>query len=358
MTKNEKYMMRCLALASKGSGNVSPNPLVGCVIVKNDKIIAEGYHKKYGSFHAERNAINNAIKKGINLKGSTLYVNLEPCAHFGKTPPCVDLIIENKIKRVVVGVKDPYYLVAGKSIRKLNQRGIKVLVGVLEDESRELNKFFFKYVATGLPYIMLKAAQTIDGKITDRNYKSKWISSEESRKFVHKLRTTYDAVLVGKNTVERDNPELTVRKAEGRNPFRIIIDKNLKLSLNKKVFSDRHTNKTIVLTTKSADKKIVDALNKKSVKVVFCKVKNGVVDLKDALKRIAKLGINSIIAEGGAKTYSEFLRLNLVDEFMIFIAPKIMGEGINAFNQKMSLEKYKRITYFKTDRDILINIKK
>jgi len=358
MTQDEKMMLRCLELASKGAGYVSPNPLVGCVIIKNGKVISEGYHQKYGSYHAERNAINTAIGKGVNLKGSTLYVNLEPCAHFGKTPPCVDLIIQHKISKVVIGVKDPYHLVAGRSIKKLKQNRIKVAVGVLENESTKLNKFFFKYVKTGLHYVTIKTAQTIDGKIADENYKSKWISSAESRRFVHNLRAKYDAVLVGRNTVERDNPQLTVRNVKGRNPYRIVIDKNLKLSLRKKIFSDKFHDKTIVLTSKSANKGKVKTLEKRNVKIIFCETKNGLIDVKDALRKLAKLGIASIMVEGGAKTYSEFLKHKLVDEFMIFIAPKIMGSGISAFTEKINLDNYKRINYFKTDRDILINIKK
>jgi diaminohydroxyphosphoribosylaminopyrimidine deaminase/5-amino-6-(5-phosphoribosylamino)uracil reductase len=206
MTFDEKIMQRCIELALKGAGYVSPNPLVGCIIVKNGKIVSEGYHKKFGEYHAERNAINSALRKGINLKGTSLYVNLEPCAHYGKTPPCAELIAEHKISKVIIGVKDPYHLVAGKGIRKLKQNGIEVKTGVLENECRNINKFFFKYVQSGLPYITIKTAMTIDGKIADKNYRSKWISSLKSRKLVHALRTSYDAVLVGRNVVEHDNP--------------------------------------------------------------------------------------------------------------------------------------------------------
>lgn len=358
MTFDEKIMQRCLELALKGAGYVSPNPLVGCVIVKNGKIIAEGYHKKFGEFHAERNAVNSAVKKGINLKGAELYVNLEPCAHYGKTPPCAELIARHKISKVIIGVKDPYHLVAGKGISKLKQNGIKVKTGVLEDECRNINKFFFKYVKTGLPYITIKTAQTIDGKIADIRYKSKWISSQKSRRFVHALRTSYDAVLVGRNTVEHDNPQLTARLVKGRNPFRIVIDKNLKLSVGKKIFSDRFANKTIVLTSNRADKGKIKVLEKRNIKIIFCKNNGGIIDIRDALKKLAKIGIASILVEGGAKTYSEFMKHHLVDEYMIFISPEIMGSGIEAFSQKADLSKYKHIDYYKTGSDILINIKK
>ena len=358
MTLEEKLMYRCLELAGKGAGYVSPNPLVGCVIAKNNKIIAEGYHKKFGSNHAEVKAINSAIKKGINLKGSELYVNLEPCSHYGKTPPCVDKIIEHKISKVIIGIKDPHPLVSGKGIRKLRQNGIEVKAGVLENECKELNRFFLKYVKTGLPYITIKTAQTLDGKIADKNYNSKWISSFESRKLVHKLRRVFDAVLIGKNTVKYDNPSLTVRHAKGRNPYRIVIDGKLELNLNKKLFSDRFKHKTIVITSNNVSKKKIHNFERKNIKVICCKTKEGLIDLKDALRKIARLGITSILVEGGAFTSTEFLKKNLDDANMIFIAPKIMGEGIDAFNTSIDLRWYKKINYHRSGKDILINIKK
>ncbi len=252
---DEKMMLRCIQLAKKGAGYVSPNPLVGCVITKNNKIIAEGWHKKYGFAHAEVNAINSALRKGIDLKNSVLYVNLEPCSHYSKTPPCVNKIIENKIKKVVIGVKDPYRLVAGRGIKKLKENNIEVIAGVLENECIDLNKFFFKHVKNELPYITVKAAQTLDGKIADEKYKSKWISSAESRKLVHKLRSEYDAVLVGANTVKYDNPKLTVRHVKGRNPYRIVLDRNLKSDLSKNIFTDNCKDKTIVVTSHKGNKK-------------------------------------------------------------------------------------------------------
>jgi len=358
MTRDEKIMRWCIELALKGAGYVSPNPLVGCVIVKNGKIISEGYHQKFGGYHAERNAINSALNRNINLKGSSLYVNLEPCAHYGKTPPCADFIIANKISKVIIGTKDPYQLVSGNGIRKLKRAGINVKTGILENECRSLNKFFFKYVTTGLPYVILKTAMTIDGKIADKKYRSKWISSVESRRIVHGLRTSYDAVLVGKNTVKHDNPLLTARLVKGRNPFRIVIDSKLSLSLRKNIFSDGFANRTIVLISKNADKGKIKVLEKRNVKIIFCKSQGKIIDIRDALKSIAKRGITSIMVEGGAKTYSEFMEHNLTDEYMIFISPKVMGNGIDAFNQRLDMRKYKNINYFKTGQDILINIKK
>lgn len=357
MTKDELYMTRCFELALKGAGQVSPNPLVGCVIVKNGKIVAEGYHKKYGEYHAERNAINSATKKGIKLKGAELYVNLEPCAHFGKTPPCSDLIIEHKFSKVVVGVKDPYYEVAGKGIARMKKAGIKVITSVLEAEAKELNKFFFKYVTTGLPYITIKAAQTIDGKIADDKYRSKWISSAESRRTVHKLRSVYDAVLVGANTVKYDDPKLNVRDVKGRDPYRIIIDKDLALKLNYNVF--RYPDgKTIVITSLNADIRKTRSLQKKQVIVLPSKMKNGKIDLVDALKKLASLNIASIMIEGGAFVYNEFLKSGLVDEMLVFIAPDVMGSGITAFSDKKSFKDFSSVNYYTSGRDMLANLRK
>ncbi len=358
MINDEKYMLRCFELASKGAGYTSPNPLVGCVIVKNGKIVAEGYHRKYGTNHAEKNALNSALRKGINLRGADLYVNLEPCAHFGKTEPCAELIAEHKFSKVVIGVKDPYYRVRGKGIKFLKKAGIKVITGILEKEAIAINKFFFKYINTGLPYVLIKAAQTIDGKIADDKYRSKWISSAESRKTVHKLRAIYDAVIVGANTVKYDNPKLNVRSVMGRNPYRIMIDKDLSLGLNFNVFKNNKDNRTIILTTLAEDHKKVKQYINREIIVINCKSKNGNIDLKDALLKIAKLGIASIMVEGGAVTYGGFLKQKLVDEVMIFIAPRIMGSGITAFKDKNAFKDFTQNDYYSSGLDILVNLKK
>ena len=357
MDTNENYINRCFELALKGAGAASPNPLVGCVIVKNGKVAAEGYHKKYGEAHAERNAINAALKKGISLKGAELYVNLEPCAHFGKTPPCCDLIIEHKFSKVVIAMKDPYHEVMGRSVKKMRKAGIEVVTGVLEQEAIELNKFFVKFVTTGLPYITIKAAQTIDGKIADDKYRSKWISSTESRRTVHKLRAVYDAVLVGANTVRYDNPKLNVRDVRGRDPYRIILDKDLLLKPAYNVFKYKDS-RTIVVTSIDAGIKKVRALQKKSVVVLPCKIKDGKFELKDVLNKLAAINIASIMIEGGAYVYNEFLEANLVDELLIFIAPDVMGSGITAFANKQAFKQFTRINYYSSGRDILVNLRK
>ncbi len=359
MTSDESLIWRCISLARKGKGHVSPNPLVGCVIVKNGKIISEGYHKKYGALHAEADAIENAYKKKTNLKGSTLYVNLEPCSHFGKTPPCADRIIEAGIGKVVIGCKDPYKLVNGKGISRLKKHGIKVISGVLEYECRGFNKFFMKHSTTGLPYITLKAAQTMDGKIADSKHRSKWISSKESRAIVHKLRSEYDAVLVGKNTVKYDDPRLTVRLVKGRNPYRIVIDSQLSLGLHYHLFKDNLKTRTIVITSLRANKRKAEILTSGGINVIVSKSVNGMIDLRDAMKKIGKINIASILVEGGAGTYSGFLNAKLADELILFTAPRIMGSGINTFagSERRDFNNAKEVYYQFAGKDILTNIK-
>ena len=357
--QSDEYIQRCIELAKKGRGHVSPNPLVGCVIVKNGKVIAEGYHKQFGSHHAEVNAINAALAKRINIKGAVLYVNLEPCVHFGKTPPCTDKIIENKISEVIIGTKDPNKLVAGKGINKLKKNKIKVTYGVLETECTELNKFYFKHMKKGFPYITLKAAQTIDGKIAELSGDSKWISSPESRKNVHRLRSQYDAVLVGRNTVETDNPELTVRLVKGRNPYRIVIDKGLVLNLNNKLFSDKFTEKTIIITSTEPGEFLTRYFEQKKIRVVKAKSANGIIDLKDAMKKLAKLGISSVLVEGGAFTFTEFVKQKMVDEILLFTSPKILGKGLSTFKTDSSIDlpKFKSLSSKISGKDLLLDIK-
>jgi diaminohydroxyphosphoribosylaminopyrimidine deaminase/5-amino-6-(5-phosphoribosylamino)uracil reductase len=325
---DESYIKLTLELAKKGIGSVSPNPLVGAVIIKNDRIIGAGYHEKFGSNHAEVNAILNAKE---SIEGSTLVVNLEPCSHHGKTPPCADRIIESKIKKVVIGSVDPNPLVAGNGIKKLKEAGIEVVQNVLNNECIELNKFFFKFISKGLPYVTLKIAQTIDSKIADKKYNSKWITSAESRTFVHNLRTEYDAVLIGSNTVKEDNPSLTVRHVEGRNPKRIILDTNLSLSTKYQIFNSTNIGEVILLTSKESKNKVkkLEKFEQLGVKVIFCKTNSdGIILLKSALKKIAKENIISVMVEGGSRVFSSFIAEKLFDELIVFIGPKLIGEGI------------------------------
>ncbi|MBS4035087.1 MAG: bifunctional diaminohydroxyphosphoribosylaminopyrimidine deaminase/5-amino-6-(5-phosphoribosylamino)uracil reductase RibD [Ignavibacterium sp.] len=325
---DESYIQLTLELAKRGIGKVSPNPLVGCVITKNNKIIGAGFHAKYGDDHAEINAINSAQE---TLEGSTLYVNLEPCTHYGNTPPCVDRIIKEKIKRVVIGTLDLNPLVNGKSIKKMKDAGIEVKAGLLEKECIELNNFFFKFISKKLPYVTLKAAATLDGKIADVNSNSEWISSSESRKYVHSLRNKYDAVLIGANTALIDNPQLTVRHIDGRNPWRIILDSKLSLPLNLKLFQKNFDKRTVLVISENGLKKNrkIGELQKLGVKIITVKKQvNNKADLKFLLKDLARLNITSVLVEGGSKIFTSFIKQKLFDDLLVFISPKLIGEGV------------------------------
>ena len=329
---DESYIKLAIEIAKKGDGKVSPNPMVGCIIVKNDRIIGAGFHEKFGLNHAEVNAIEKA---GKNAEGATLYTNLEPCSHFGKTPPCVELIISSKIKKVVIGTLDMNPQISGKGVKKLKAAGIETKVGFLENECIELNKFFFKYITKKLPYVTLKAAQTIDGKIADKAGESSWISSVPSRKYVHSLRARYDAVLIGAGTVEKDDPKLTVRLAEGRNPKRIILDPGLDLNLNHKIFGRNSDKNLIVIASKKSigKKRRINKLNTLGVTLLFAKEeKDDRINLKNALKELYKIGIASVLVEGGSQVFTSFIKGNLFDDMLTFISPKILGCGIPIVN--------------------------
>lgn len=341
MDNIEFFISECIRLAANGAGYVAPNPLVGCIIVKNNKIIGKGWHKKYGGPHAEVNAINDAKRNNHSLKNAELYVNLEPCSHHGKTPPCTDLIIQEKISKVFIGIKDPNRLVNGKGIAKLRKAGVKVEYGILKNECEDLNKFFIKSVAEKLPYVTLKIAQSIDGKIALDNFHSKYITGSESQKFVHTLRSEYDAVLIGKNTAKLDNPSLTVRLVKGRNPYRVVLDKNSKLPENLNIFTDKFAEKTIVINS-------TDGKN---------------IPLKNLLKAMHELGISSVLIEGGANIFSSFLKENLFDDIYFMIAPKIIGSGISPFRdfKITTLSKAKNIflyNIFGTGNDLVLHYKK
>lgn len=331
---DDKYMRRALELAEKGKGFVSPNPLVGCVIVKDDKIIGEGWHNAFGKPHAEIEAM--AKTDAELLEGATLYVNLEPCSHFGKTPPCADAIILNKIKRVVIGIEDPNPLVTGKGISKLRNAGIEVLSGVLEKESRYLNRIFIKYITKGLPYIVLKTAMSLDGFTTAADGTSKWLTSEESRRVVHKLRSELDAVLVGKNTVLQDDPLLNVRFINGRSPIRVILDSNLVIPEEANVYSTAGEQKTIVCYSENPDNKNkAQILQSKNVILLpVNKDSNDKLDILEIMQKLAKeQNIASVLIEGGAAVHSSFLKNGLCDELHVFQAPIILGAGKKVFGE-------------------------
>ncbi len=357
----ESYIKLALELAKKGRGYVSPNPLVGCIIIKDDRIIGAGFHKQYGDKHAEINALDSAKE---NVEGSTMYVNLEPCSHQGNTPPCVDKIIEKKIKRVVIGTMDMNPLVSGNGIRKLKRAGIDVKVGVLENECINLNKFFFKFITKQIPYVTLKVAQTIDGKIADGSGGSKWITSLPARRYVHGLRSYYDAVLIGSGTVIKDDPSLTVRLIEGRNPFRIILDTDLKIKTSHKIFQNNIDNKLTVITSQNNinRKRKIGKLEKLGVNILYVK-KDGPnrLNLKNALRELGKRKISSILVEGGSGVFTSFIYENLFDDLLIFLSPKILGDGIPGIGD-LGIKNIKKAQKIKIDHfekvgeDLLVDL--
>ncbi len=316
-------MKRVLRLARRGAGYTSPNPMVGAIVVKNGITIAKGYHRKFGGLHAEVEAIRSG---GDKVKGATMYVNLEPCNHFGKTPPCVEEIAKAKLARVIVSMIDPNPLVAGKGIEMLRQKGVEVDVGLLSSDAKSLNEAYVKYTLTGTPFVIMKAAITLDGMIADVSGNSKWISCESSRKLVHQLRREVDSILVGTGTALKDDPELTVRLVKSsRNPKRILLDTHLRVPPQAKILNE--AAHTIVITT--AGEKKVEPLKRIGKEIWFVeKSMDGRISLSHLLRRAAAEGITSVLVEGGRRIYSSFLSDGLVDKLYLFITPKFLGAGI------------------------------
>jgi len=358
-------MERALELAKNGIGKVNPNPLVGAVIVKNDQIIGEGYHECYGEAHAERNAVKNAIK---SVEGSTIYVTLEPCAHYGKTPPCVDLIIEKKFKKVVIGMLDPNVLVAGKSIEKLKEHGIEVVVGIKEEECKKMNEIFIKYITSKIPFVILKSGMSLDGKIATYSGESKWITSKESREDAQNLRNRLNSIMVGVNTIIADDPELTCRVNNEKKLIRIVVDTNLRIPLDSRVVNN-NDKLTIVATTLSANENKKQTLRDLGVKIIEVSEKNNKVNLKELVKKLGQEGVDSILIEGGGTLNFSALEENIVDKVIFYIAPKILGGensksciagiGFSALDHAVSL---RDMSYRKINEDLVvegyINIKK
>ena len=350
-----KFMRRTLQLAQKGSGFVSSNPMVGAVIVKNGKVIGEGFHQRFGEAHAEINAIESASQP---VRGATLYCNLESCCHRNKkTPPCIPRIIREGIKRVVIASLDPNPEVNGKGVEFLRNAGIVVETGIMQEESDELNRFFFKYITTMLPYVTLKVAQSIDGKITEKIGEQTWLSAKASQLLVHKWRSAYDAVLIGANTVKIDNPQLTVRYVAGRNPIRVVLDGNLTLNAKYRLFHADYSSKTIVISQGNQDKKRI-----KRYKGLNCEVisipggSNNRIPIKDILRVLVQKNITSILVEGGQQIFSQFISQECVDEIAVFIAPKILGRGLSTFdleNTDMGRD-FKLIRYEECGADVLL----
>lgn len=314
---HEQYMLRALELAKNGLGAVSPNPMVGCVIVHEGKIIGEGWHKKFGEAHAEVNAIDSVRDKSL-LTEAIVYVTLEPCSYHGKTPACSDLLIRSKVKKVIVAALDPNPKVSGNGIEALKQKGIDVMTGICENESIALNKRFFVNQKNKRPYVLLKWAQTKDGFLARSNYDSKWISGELSRQRVHQWRSEEDAILVGKNTVIHDDPSLTVRDWEGRNPVRVVLDRNLELKSSYKVFDGEV--RTLVYNLKKS-------LTKNGVEQI--KVEDNEF-LQSILKDLISRDIGSILVEGGSNVLQSFIQAGLWDEARVFTSDQVFGVGIKA----------------------------
>jgi len=357
-----KYMQRALELAKKGKKDVELNPMVGAVIVKNNKVIAEGYHEKFGEAHAERNALSRTNE---SLENATMYVTLEPCSHYGKTPPCADLIIDNKLKRVVVASLDPNPLVAGKGIKRLKEAGVDVTVGILDEKNQELNKVFFKYIKHKIPFITLKTAMSLDGKIATVTGESKWISNEQSRQITHRLRSEHKAIMVGINTVLKDNPLLNCRLHEAvKQPIRVVIDTSLKIPLSSQIIQTAKTYETIIITSKKADVEKIHALKEHHVEVFEVPLKDQQVDLYQAMKLLGERGINSLLLEGGSALNFSALKQGLVDEAIIFIAPRLIGgelaktpvagEGFLTLQDSLNLE---LLDVKEVNQDIMLHYK-
>ncbi len=374
--KDLEFMRRAMELAGRGHGFVHPNPYVGALIVKDCEVLAEGWHERCGDLHAERNALAK-LMAGV-AQGATLYVTLEPCCHYGKTPPCTDAIIESGISRVVVGIEDPNPLVAGKGFAKLREAGIEVECGVLEEELREQNRIFLKYITTRMPWVALKSAMTLDGKIATVTGDSQWVTSEEARHYSQLLRAEFASILVGVGTVMADDPMLTCRlEGEVHQPIRIVADSKASIPLNSKLVASAREFRTIVAHTASAPDERLEPLRAAGVETLLCSAvdsememdgvayhnfkgnllyrgsmkpqnTSGRVDVVDLLGKLGEMGIDSVILEGGGTLSAEFLRQGCIDEVFAFVAPKfvggsraktpIEGEGIERMADAVALE--------------------
>jgi diaminohydroxyphosphoribosylaminopyrimidine deaminase/5-amino-6-(5-phosphoribosylamino)uracil reductase len=318
---HEKMMRRALSLARKGVGKTGPNPAVGCVIVKNGIVIGEGWHRKAGTPHAEIHALAMA---GDSARGGDVYVTLEPCSHVGKTPPCADALIKAGVGRVFAGMVDPNPRVSGTGLERLKSAGIPAVAGILEEDCRGVNEPFIKHVTTGLPFVLLKSALTMDGRSATAGGDSRWITNEKSRRFVHRLRSQVDAIMVGVGTVIADDPELTCRIPGGRDPMRVVVDSMLRIPPAARLFRLDSCAKTVVATISNQKEKI-DAIWELGAEVLICREKDGRVDLQDMLARLGLMNIQSLLLEGGSTLAGEALRQDLIDKVMLFYAPKLVG---------------------------------
>jgi diaminohydroxyphosphoribosylaminopyrimidine deaminase/5-amino-6-(5-phosphoribosylamino)uracil reductase len=355
MDIHEKYMRMALGLALKAQGRTSPNPLVGAVVVRNGKVVGKGYHKRCGLPHAEVNALRMA---GRNARGATLYVTLEPCGHFGRTPPCTGAVVRSGVRKVVVGMKDPNPINNGRGIRRLRRYGLAVSSGVFEEEAMSINRPYIKFITRKIPYVTVKAAQTLDGKIATRTGDSRWVTGEDSRRFVHELRGKVDAVMVGANTAVKDDP-LLLSKSSGRQPVRVIVSAGLKIPRDLRIFSTIKRSPVIIATTRKSQKASI--LERKGVEVMAAGSKSGKVDMKNLLKALAKRGITHVLAEGGGELIASLLEGRLADRLLFFVAPKIAGgadavtsvEGRGAGRMRDAIA-LKNVSVRRFKKDILI----
>ena len=353
-------MKMALALAERGRGWTHPNPMVGAVIVKNGKVIGKGFHQAAGGPHAEIYALEDA---GENTKGATLYVTLEPCNHTGSTPPCTQAILKSGIRRVVTGMKDPNPRVAGGGLDFLKSQGLDIAVGVCEDGCQRLNEIFIKYVTTALPFVILKCAATLDGRIATRTGDSKWVTSPRSRQFVHELRHAVDAVMVGIGTVVKDNPQLTTRLKgrKGSDPIRIVLDTHLSIPLGAKLLHLSSDSDTLIVTSRSALPEKKMALERTGVRLVAVDCHEDQIDIKALAKELGKMEITSLLIEGGSRVNGSALRAGIVDKVCMFYAPKIYGgddgvpictgTGVELMEQSMRL---KDISVHRFEDDVMI----
>lgn len=352
-------MQRAIELASRGLGRVNPNPLVGAVIVKEGRIIGEGWHEYYGGLHAERNAFLHCSE---DAAGATMYVTLEPCCHYGKTPPCTEAVIEHRIARVVVGMKDPNPLVAGKGLALLRAAGIEVVTGAEEATIREQNRVFLKYITTHRPWVVMKTAMTLDGKIATRSGDSRWVTGEAARQKVQQMRSEYKGILVGIGTVLADDPLLNCRlKGEVRQPIRIVVDSRLRIPEDSQIVRTAAAYRTILAYTEREDQEKLDRLTRLGIEPVHCLIKENRVDLEDLLDILGGKGIDAVLLEGGGELNESFLRQGLVDEVAAFIAPKLIGgreaktpvegRGLDRMSDAIVL---KQVSLEKVGEDILV----
>ena len=353
MTDDEKYMKLALELADKGRGKTSPNPMVGAVIVNNRRIVGRGYHHQAGTPHAEIHALKEAGKRA---RGAILYVNLEPCCHHGRTKPCTTEIIKAGISEVVYSIADPNPLVNGRGRRKLREFGIRVRSGILRQDAENLNEAYFKFIKTGLPFVILKTAQSIDGRIATITGDSKWITCPAARRYAHGLRSQVDAVVVGTGTVLKDDPQLTVRLTTGKNPYRIVMSRSLNFPPQAKIVQNNTDARTIIATGRKSQ------YNIKGENLIIWRLRENRegLSLKDFLKQAAAFGITSILIEAGPRLATSFIKENLVDKHYIFMAPRMIGKGLESIGD-LKIRRaarslvYKKLSYVKNlDSDVLL----